>query len=113
MKVENNFKYTFGKTAIEGDAFFTVRPYGASISILLNTRHPAFENLVGVLYESIEDCDAKELAERLKKASEGMKLILMAWSRYEDELLDGRMKDKAQEVRNDWGRVAKAFLKGY
>ncbi|MHA7965815.1 ATP-binding protein [Paenibacillus sp. CAU 1782] len=111
--VENNLKYLFAKIAIEGDAFFTVRPRGGSISVLLNTRHPAFENLVEVLDEETDDCDAKELGGRLKKASEGMKLLLMAWARYEDELPDGPMKDKAQEARNDWGRVAKTFLRGY
>jgi hypothetical protein len=111
--VSNNLKYLFAKTTLEGDAFFTVRPRGGSINVLLNTRHPAFDNLVEVLDDSIDDCDAKELGGRLKQASEGLKLLLMAWARYEDELPDGPMKEKAQEARNDWGRVAKAFLRGY
>ncbi|MBY0086979.1 ATP-binding protein [Brevibacillus brevis] len=111
--VANNLKYLFTKTSLEGDAFFTVRPRGGSINVYLNTRHPAFDNLVEVLDESTDDCDAKELGGRLKKASEGLKLLLMAWARYEDELPDGLMKEKAQEARSDWGRIAKGFLRGY
>lgn len=111
--VKNNLKYLFAKTALEGDAFFTVRPRGGSINVLLNTRHPAFEHLVEVLDESVEGYNAKDLGGRLKQASEGMKLLLMAWARYEDELPDGPMKEKAQEARNDWGRVAKGFLRDY
>lgn len=111
--VANNLKYLFAETSLEGDAFFTVRPRGGSINVLLNTRHPAYDNLVEVLDESIVDCDAEELGGRLVQASEGLKLLLMAWARYEDELPDGPMKEKAQEARNDWGRVAKAFLRGY
>lgn len=111
--VSNNLKYLFAETPFEADAFFTVRPRGGAINIILNTRHPAYEHLVEVLNEETIDDDAKVLRERLEKASEGLKLLLMAWARYEDELSAGQRKDQAQDTRNDWGRVAKSFLKEY
>lgn len=109
--VSNNLKYLFAKTSLEGDAFFTVRPRGGTINVLLNNQHPAFENLVEVLEESTNDCEAKVLGARLEKASKGLKLLLMAWARYEDEIQDGPRKEKAQEARSDWGRIAKRFLR--
>ena len=108
----NHLKYLFAKTPLEGDAFFTVRPRGGAINILLNTRHPAYDHLVEVLDEETTNGDVKVLTERLEKASEGLKLLLMAWARYEDEL-SAQRKDQAQDARNDWGRVAKSFLKEY
>lgn len=110
--VSNNLKYLFAETPLEGDAFFTVRPRGGAINVLLNTRHPAYEHLVEVLNEETINDDVKALRERLEKASEGLKLLLMAWARYEDEL-SAQRKDQAQDARNDWGRVAKSFLKEY
>ena len=111
--VDNSLKYLFVEAAIEGDAFFTVRPKGGVINVILNTRHPAYENLVEVLEKETECEDAKELSNRLDKASEGLKLLLMAWARYEDEQPDGILKERVQNSRSDWGRVARGFLRGY
>lgn len=109
--VSNSLKYLFAESSLESDAFFTVRPKGGSINIILNRRHPAYDQLVEVLEEETDNCDPDELNYRLKKASDGLRLLLMAWARYEDELPDGPRKDVAQETRADWGRVAKNFLK--
>jgi hypothetical protein len=109
--IKNNLKYSFARTPFESDAFFTVRPRGGTINIILNTRHPAYEHLVEVLEEETSNCDQKQLEERLSKASEGLKLLLMAWARYEDELPEGNLKEQAQDARSDWGRMAKQFLK--
>ncbi|MBT2679276.1 ATP-binding protein [Bacillus sp. ISL-35] len=111
--VSNNLKYLFAPSSLESDALFTVRPRGGAINIILNTRHPGYEHLVEVLEDEVENCEQKELAERLNKASEGLRLLLMAWARYEDELPDGLMKENAQNARSDWGRVAKSFLRKY
>lgn len=108
--VSNNLKYLFAASSFESDAFFTVRPSGGAITIGLNTRHPAYKNLVELLDEDTDNCDINNLKERLAKASEGLRLLLMAWARYEDELI-GDTKEKAQETRSDWGRIAKYFLK--
>lgn len=108
--VSNSLKYSFSDAAMESDAFFSVRPAGGAINIILNKRHPAFENLVEVLQKDNEGADVDELGARLHKASDGLKLLLMAWARYEDELTDGPRKQTAQDARSDWGRVARAFM---
>jgi hypothetical protein len=106
----NNLKYSFVDAEIESTAFFSVKSKGGKILISLNTDHPAYHKLVEVLDESTEGASQAELQRRLSNASEGLKLLLMAWARYEDEQPDGRLKTIAQESRQDWGRIARKFL---
>ncbi|WP_416143625.1 hypothetical protein [Planococcus koreensis] len=53
--------------------------------------------------------DIEKLQERLLRTKNGLKLLLMAWARYEDELPDG-MRDDVSDARQDWGRIARKFL---
>ncbi len=107
---KNNLKYSFVDAEFESSAFFSVKSKGGKIIISLNTRHPAYHKLVEVLDETTEGLDQVELDRRLKNASEGLKLLLMAWARYEDEQPDGKLKNAVQETRQDWGRIARQFL---
>ncbi|WP_422124324.1 ATP-binding protein [Planococcus sp. X10-3] len=107
--VSNNLKYTFAKTPFESDAFFSVRSKGGGINIVLNTRHDAYTHLVEVLETDYESLDIEELKGRLQEAGYGLKLLLMAWARYEDEL-PTPSKSNAEDARKDWGRIAKKFL---
>lgn len=109
--VTHNLKYNFIENAFEGSAFFTVRTKGGAINVILNKSHPAFENLLEVLDEDCEDNSISKLKERLEKASLGIKLLLAAWARYEDETPDGPRRDQVQGVREDWGKYAKQFLR--
>ena len=52
----------------------------------------------------------EEIQARFNRAKEGLKLLLMAWARYEDELPDGRRKNDARDARWAWGRIAEDFL---
>lgn len=108
--VTNNMKYSFIESPFEGEAFFTVRTGGGTISILLNKAHPAYGNLLEVLDNENEE-SVTQLKQRLKKASDGLKLLLAAWGRYEDETPDGPRRDHIQGVRQDWGKYAKQFLR--
>jgi hypothetical protein len=108
--ISDNLKYLFAKAPLETAAFFSVKPRGGAIIITLNTEHPAYDNLVEVLEEQTEEQDAPTLSARLSNASDGLKLLLTAWARYEDELPDGVRKQNAQDARTDWGRVARNFL---
>jgi hypothetical protein len=108
--VSNNLKYSFTETTFESDAFFTVKPSGGALNIILNRRHPAYEHLIEVL-DNNESYKENDLRERMDKASEGLKLLLAAWARFEDEIPDGDRKDEIQDARKDWGRIAKKFLK--
>lgn len=109
--VISGYKYEFYKVGVDTAEFFTVRPKGGSILIGLNTNHPAYDHLVTLLETSDEVNDVDVLKARLRKSYEGLKLLLEAWARYEDELTDGIKKERAQEARLDWGRVARQFLR--
>ncbi len=104
--------YQFVNANLETRAFFSVSPVGGKIIIKLNTNHPAYHQFVEVLSEDInEDISMEDLLKRLIKARDGMKLLLMAWARYEDEQPDGKLKENVQDARVDWGRMAADFMR--
>lgn len=104
--------YQFVNANLETRAFFSVSPVGGKIIIKLNTNHPAYHQFVEVLSEDIDNTIEKdELVQRLSKARDGMKLLLMAWARYEDEQPDGKLKENVQDARVDWGRMAADFMR--
>ena len=109
--IDAGLKYTFARSELETSAFFTVKPKGGVLVITLNIAHSAYKHLVEVLEDEYEDDDAELLKHRLIQASDGLKLLLAAWARYEDEQPDGTRREWAQEARNDWGKIAKDFLR--
>lgn len=108
--VDDGLKYIFAEADLETAAFFSVKPRGGAIIVTLNTSHPAYKNLVEILEEDVDSVDAETLRSRLTNSLEGLKLLLMAWARYEDEQPDGRRKQMVQDARSDWGRMARQFL---
>ncbi|MEH1862959.1 MAG: ATP-binding protein [Nostoc sp.] len=108
--VDDGLKYTFVEAPLDTPAFFSVKPRGGAIIVTLNTNHPAYQNLVEILEEDVDKADIDTLRSRLINSLDGLKLLLMAWARYEDEQPDGKRKENAQDNRIDWGRVARRFL---
>jgi hypothetical protein len=108
--ISDNLKYVFAEADLETAAFFSVKMRGGAIIITLNTSHPAYTNLVEVLEEDVDGVDSETLRSRLNNSLEGLKLLLTAWARYEDEQPDGKRRQSAQDTRNDWGRIARQFL---
>jgi hypothetical protein len=110
--ISEGLKYVFAHADLETPAFFSVKLRGGAIVITLNTNHPAYQHLVEVLDKDSKDGqgDISKLESRLERASNGLKLLLTAWARYEDEQPDGRPRQAAQEARTDWGRIARRFL---
>ena len=109
--ISDGIKYVFNESDIETSAFFSVRPRGGTVIITLNTTHPAFRHLIGLLdTPNPENLAPEELIARLNNAWRGLKLLLEAWARYEDEQPEGPRKNQVQDARNDWGRVARQFL---
>ncbi|MGE6415879.1 ATP-binding protein [Planococcus kocurii] len=107
---KSEIKYHFESSSFEGSAFFSVKPAGGKIIVNLNTKHPAYNNLLEVLdNDSYDNEDIEVLQEKLFRTKNGLKLLLMAWARYEDELPDSRRED-ATDVRQDWGRISRRFL---
>jgi len=114
-------KYLFDSDELDGAAFFQVNHKAGVVNVILNTRHPAFEHLAETLddswanephpiYESLDDHIAG-LTARLANASVGLKLLLAAWARYEDEQ-QGDQQRIAQDIRFDWGLISRDFLRG-
>lgn len=108
--VDDGRKYEFFRTDLATPEFFTVRRKGGALLIGLNTEHPAYDQLVTVMDHSEDETNVELLQGRLQRAYEGLKLLLEAWARYEDECPDGRKRELAQEARQDWGRVARSFF---
>jgi hypothetical protein len=109
--VDNGLKYLFTPAQLEGRAFFTVSPKAGDIIIKVNTSHPAYDNLVEVLEREIdENATPDELRTRLERAGKGLKLLLMAWARYEDEQPSDESRAETQDVRAAWGMMAYKFL---
>jgi len=109
--VRDNLKYRFVPTDLGSAAFFQIKNRGTgSIIIALNTQHPVYESLIEVLEESTVGVSPEELKRRLNGARDGLKTLLIAWARYEDELPEGQRRQSAQNARDDWGRVARDFL---
>jgi len=109
--VSDNLKYRFVPADLGSAAFFQVKTRGTgSIIIALNTQHPVYDSLIEVLEESTANAGLEELKRRLNGARDGLKTLLIAWARYEDELPEGVRRQAAQNTRDDWGRVARDFL---
>lgn len=109
--VADNVKYQFVSADLGSAAFFQVKNRGTgSIILTLNTGHPVYDSLIEVLEESTAGVSVEDLRLRLGNARDGLKTLLIAWARYEDELPEGPRRQAAQNTRDDWGRVARDFL---
>lgn len=109
--VGRGLKYDFREAGLStSPAFFDVQSRGGNIIITLNVTHPAYPNLIEVLDSDVDENDVDELQIRLIRASDGLRLLLSAWARYEDEQYDGTRRARVQDARWDWGRMAREFL---
>jgi hypothetical protein len=109
IAVNDSLKYIFAEASLDTQAFFSVQPRGGTLIVTLNTRHPAYSRLVDVLERDRTNQTHDNLQDRLNNALDGLKLLLMAWARYEDEQ-ESVKRENAQDARNDWGRIARRFL---
>ena len=110
--IAQQIKYTFTVADLEGRTFFTVKPVAGEIVIKLNSNHPAYANLVEVLEDDPdEELTREQLLERLSRANRGLKLLLMAWARFEDETVPEKRREDVQDARYEWGRYAAQFLR--
>ena len=110
--ISTGLKYTFAEAALEGSTFFTVKPVAGDIVIKINMKHPAYENLVEVLdTESDAEKSLDQVSARLSRASSGLRLLLMAWARMEDEETSLSAKERMQDIRTEWGKIARDFMR--
>ena len=95
-------KYIFQESRVPGPSMFDVRSKAGKIIVVLNTDHPATAGL----FELLRDEDGINDTLPLK----ALKLLFTAWARLEDEA-EEEGRQHYEEVRTDWGRMARAFLK--
>jgi hypothetical protein len=63
-----------------------------------------------ILVEPISNGDCNDMYQRLIQSRKSVELLLVAWSKYENDQPDGPRKYKVEEARLEWGRNARAFL---
>ncbi len=108
--VDTNQRFHFEYSDLDTPAFFSVRPKAGVTIIQLNINHPAYKHLIALLENVSEKADLAEMRERMLKSYRGLKLLLEAWARFEDETTSSDRKDTMRKIRADWGRVAAEFL---
>jgi hypothetical protein len=99
----------FVDAELDGYAFFKIDPQpGGVTEVVFNTKHPAYELLVNTLDADVSGATDKELIERIENASDTFKMLFAAWARYEMEDIPNRQK--IDDMRQQWGRMARVFL---
>lgn len=108
--VDSNQRFHFEHSDLDSDAFFSIRPKAGVTIIQLNINHPAYRHLIAVTEDVSDKADINELRDRMTKTYRGLKLLLEAWARFEDETTSSDRKENMRKIRMDWGRVAADFL---
>ncbi len=126
--IDLGLKYIFVSENLSGSTFFEVKPKAGEVIIKLNINHPVYENLIEVLEDLPDDSSfgtesqstdmstngelsQEEFIDRLTRAHDGLKLLLMAWARFEDEAFPTSKKREIQDTRFEWGKYAEQFLR--
>ncbi len=99
--VRRNVKYLFQQADVPGYPIFDVKSKAGTIIVVINTNHPASDDLFELLKEEDGVSDTPELR--------ALKLLLTAWARLEDTATDQR-RETMVDLRMDWGRIARDFL---
>jgi anti-sigma regulatory factor (Ser/Thr protein kinase) len=110
--IDYGLKFSFVEKHLTSSQIFSVEPTAGSIIIGINKDHLAYDELFSSLeLEDESELDEEEAAaEKLKTANMALKLLLEAWARMEDEESTEK-KHQLRDIRDDWGRVARDFLK--
>ena len=101
--VQRNIKFMFRHADFPGFAVFDVTSKAGVIIVTINTRHPAHEHLFELLREGDDNTPESP-------ALKGLKLLLTAWARMEDEA-SGEQKIVLEDARGEWGRIARDFIR--
>jgi hypothetical protein len=108
--VEKKLRYFFVRAELASPAIFDVQEKSGELFIKMNTRHPAYEHVFEVLEESNDSEDDGEEEKSESPALTGLKLLLTAWARMEDEATEQEL-ERLQDVRINWGKIARDFLR--
>ena len=109
--VDEGLVYTLTTEHLDSSAFFEVREAGAEVCVVLNSSHLAFQALEQTF--TMPASNGSRAKELLPVDGGVIALLLKSWSDMERRLPEGERKRRVQEVREDWGRVARDFLAGH
>ena len=103
-------KVIFVSVNADSQAFFSieVKPGGIT-EVVFNMQHPVYEKLIKVLDDNFAEDSLDDLTQRVQDAADVLKLLFAAWARYEEE--DVPNQESIRDVRHEWGKMAKNFLK--
>ena len=101
--VQRKIKFLFRHADFPGFSVFDVTSKAGVIIITINTKHPAHAHLFELLREG--EADVPE-----SPALQGLKLLLTAWARMEDEA-SGDHRIELEDIRGEWGRIARDFIR--
>lgn len=96
-----DMKFVFKEESVPGPVIFDIRSRAGLIFVIVNSDHPANEGLFELLKDDDDINDTPALR--------SLKLLLEAWARLEDEA-DTRRRQSLEDIRLDWGRIARDFL---
>lgn len=107
--VSRKRKVQFSTGHLDGHHFFSTKQFGDLTKITFNTNHPIYDQLVEALNPETDDDTDAELLDRVHRASDTLRLLFAAWARY--ELEETQKHDDLMEMRQEWGKMAKVFLR--
>ncbi len=107
--VSRKRKVQFSTGHLDGHHFFSTKQFGDLTKITFNTKHPIYDQLLEALVPETEDDTDADLLDRVHRASDTLKLLFAAWARY--ELEETQKHDDLMEMRQEWGKMAKVFLR--
>lgn len=106
-------KFVWLSAPLSGSQFFDVllSQKTGRLYIKLNTKHPAYTNLMEIVNDIPENLSKEDAIKRLKRTEEGLRLLIASWAQYEDETSDDDERKKIQNFRISWGIILETFLK--
>ncbi|MDA9894300.1 ATP-binding protein [bacterium] len=99
-RIQDDVRFSFSRAGLSSPAIFDISQEFGEYLIKFNDRHPAFSKFIRLL----DDKDTED-----SEAFVGLKLLLCAWTRMEDEAI-GKEKESIQDIRLKWGQIARNFM---
>ena len=106
--VNEDRKIIIESASLDNSNFFSIQNTGGVLRIKINIHHKAYKNLILLTdtteYEHLSD------SERLALTKDGLRLLLVSWARFEDQIDNDKRRMIVQNIRTDWSRKLNTFL---
>ena len=95
----NLYTYEFAAMTLNSAALFASEIRGGTMYIRLNSDHPSFEEMRGVISDGASSVSAQAI-----------RTVLAGWATMESDLPDTR-QHAAEDMREEWGRAVRSLLR--